>query len=420
MKKNVATIITICFIAAIVIAVVIFLVQQQNNDVENPTPTVTPSTSHSQTNEPTQSQNITEIPLEGLNEKLADVNNPITITLNSEQLKIIDASVSSETYALVYFPDRNISNYENGQFILKTSVFHETNNYIGTITIVSDSYVKAGYLLADKDGKIYFENSEKNQISADVSLRIINRYNPITQQQADDIEGLVNLTNPWYVLDERDDLYILSHVKTAMESLLTEADRQDSSLNMHVASGYRDYASQKQSFDYWVNRRVTQENMTYEQAYDYTAGRVAIPGCSEHHNGLTVDLISYGYMLDESSKDAPYAKWLKDNSYKFGFTIRYEEGKEQYTHITLYEPWHIRYVGLPTAYYLYANNLCMEEFYETLINEGYLDFEYEGETYRYIYSKTYNIYINQNIMDIVQYSSIASGVEGYVLLCKIR
>ena len=217
-----------------------------------------------------------------------------------------------------------------------------------------------------------------------------------------------------------DDLYILSHVKTAMESLLTEADRQDSSLNMHVASGYRDYASQKQSFDYWVNRRVTQENMTYEQAYDYTAGRVAIPGCSEHHNGLTVDLISYGYMLDESSKDAPYAKWLKDNSYKFGFTIRYEEGKEQYTHITLYEPWHIRYVGLPTAYYLYANNLCMEEFYETLINEGYLDFEYEGETYRYIYSKTDNIYINQNIMDIVQYSSIASGVEGYVLLCKIR
>ncbi|MDD2262052.1 MAG: hypothetical protein PHW20_07295, partial [Clostridia bacterium] len=257
MKKNVATIITICFIAAIVIAVVIFLVQQQNNDVENPTPTVTPSTSHSQTNEPTQSQNITEIPLEGLNEKLADVNNPITITLNSEQLKIIDASVSSETYALVYFPDRNISNYENGQFILKTSVFHETNNYIGTITIVSDSYVKAGCLLADKDGKIYVENSEKNQISADVSLRIINRYNPITQQQADDIEGLVNLTNPWYVLDERDDLYILSHVKTAMESLLTEADRQDSSLNMHVASGYRDYASQKQSFDYWVNRRVT-------------------------------------------------------------------------------------------------------------------------------------------------------------------
>ena len=198
------------------------------------------------------------------------------------------------------------------------------------------------------------------------------------------------------------------------------ADAYDASLNMHVASAHRTFDAQKQSFDYWVNRRVAEENMTYTQAYEYTAGRVAIPGCSEHHNGLTLDVIGYGYMLDESSKGAPYALWLKDNSYKYGFTIRYEEGKQQYTKITLYEPWHIRYVGLPTAYYLYREDLCMEQFYIKLLNEKYIEFMYDNETYYYIYSKTDNIYIDTDIMEIIQYSAIASGVDGYVLLCKVK
>lgn len=55
-----------------------------------------------------------------------------------------------------------------------------------------------------------------------------------------------------------------------------------------------------------------------------------------------------------------------------------------------------------------------------LLNEKYIAFMYDNETYCYIYSKTDNIYIDETIMEIIQYSAIASGVDGYVLLCKVK
>ena len=419
-KNKIAIIMTAGILFTVIAAILIFIFQK--DDVPTTSEETSQSSANTQSETPTASESPTQeyTPMSGLNESLPNPNNPYSVILSASQIKQIDNSVADDAYGIVYFPDMTIARYDNGKFILNTKVFHEKNNYIGTFTIISKGFIKASFLLSDRDESIYILKTEKNTVQADLSLKIINRDNPITQQETDGITGLVQLTNPNYVLDNRDDLFILPHIKQALENLLNAADIYDPNLNMHIASAYRDYETQKQSFDYWVNKRVAQENMTYAQAYEYTAGRVAIPGCSEHHNGLTLDVIGYGYMLDESSKDAPYAKWLKDNSYKYGFTIRYEEGKEQYTGITLYEPWHIRYVGLPTAYYLYANNLSMEEFYYLLINKGYIDFEYEGLQYRYIYAQSDNLYIDTDIMDIVQYSNIASGVEGYVLLCKIK
>lgn len=419
-KKTIILLITAGILFSIAAGILIFIFSHESTPSasENPSQPVTNTSSEAPVNSPIPTQEYT--PKEGLNEHLPNPDNPYTVILEASEVKLIDNTASDDAYAVVYFPDISIANYENDKFILNTGVFHEKNNYIGIATIISGNFVKSGYLLSDRDETVYMSKIEKNTVQDDVSLKIINRDNPITQQEADSITGLVQLTDPDYVLDNRDDLFILNHVKEALEKLLLAADAYDASLNMHVASAHRTFDAQKQSFDYWVNRRVAEENMTYTQAYEYTAGRVAIPGCSEHHNGLTLDVIGYGYMLDESSKGAPYALWLKDNSYKYGFTIRYEEGKQQYTKITLYEPWHIRYVGLPTAYYLYREDLCMEQFYIKLLNEKYIEFMYDNETYYYIYSKTDNIYIDTDIMEIIQYSAIASGVDGYVLLCKSK
>jgi hypothetical protein len=62
----------------------------------------------------------------------------------------------------------------------------------------------------------------------------------------------------------------------------------------------------------------------------------------------------------------------------------------------------------------------MEEFYQKLLTEKLIDFTYDNETYRYIYAKNDNIYIDENVMETVQYSRIASNVEGYVVLCKVK
>ena len=50
-------------------------------------------------------------------------------------------------------------------------------------------------------------------------------------------------------------------------------------------------------------------------------------------------------------------KYLKD----FGFILRYPEGKEDITGV-LYEPWHIRYVGVVPAHIIMKNNWTLEEY----------------------------------------------------------
>jgi LAS superfamily LD-carboxypeptidase LdcB len=357
---------------------------------------------------------------EGLNEGLSKENNPKTEILNTKLKKMLDNSLTDDDAVVCYIPDTSLCDIGSEGFVLDTEVFYETGNYLGCVTISSESYTKAAYLMGNKDGSVYLKETEKNSDEASVFLRIINRENPITQQEADGIIRLVALTDPQYVASGRKDLYILEEAKAALEALIFGSENEDSSLDLTVASAYRSYDIQSESFYYWVNKRVNEENMTYDEAYEYTAGRTAIPGCSEHHNGYTMDVITLGSVLDESSENEPYVQWIKGNAYKYGFTVRYPKGTEEYTKITLYEPWHIRYVGYPTAYYLYSEELCMEQFYRKLLTEKYIGFEYDNEAYCYIYSKTDDIYIDKDILDIVQYSSIASGVPGYVLLCRIR
>ena len=46
---------------------------------------------------------------------------------------------------------------------------------------------------------------------------------------------------------------------------------------------------------------------------------------------------------------------------KYGFVIRYPEGKEKITGVN-YEPWHIRYVGEEIAEEIYGSGMTLEEY----------------------------------------------------------
>ena len=65
--------------------------------------------------------------------------------------------------------------------------------------------------------------------------------------------------------------------------------------------------------------------------------------------------------LDVLTKLAPEAKWLANNAYRFGFILRYPEGKEDITGYN-YEPWHIRYVGKEAAKEIYNKGITLEEY----------------------------------------------------------
>ena len=52
-----------------------------------------------------------------------------------------------------------------------------------------------------------------------------------------------------------------------------------------------------------------------------------------------------------------------ENAYKYGFILRYPQGKEDITG-GAYEPWHYRYVGTEAALEIYQKQICLEEYIE--------------------------------------------------------
>jgi len=84
---------------------------------------------------------------------------------------------------------------------------------------------------------------------------------------------------------------------------------------------------------------------------------VAVPGMSEHQLGSAVDI---GADQTKCSNEEVYT-WLAYNAYRYGFVLRYPEGKEEITGIN-YEPWHYRYVGLEAAWEIFEKQICLEEY----------------------------------------------------------
>ena len=84
-------------------------------------------------------------------------------------------------------------------------------------------------------------------------------------------------------------------------------------------------------------------------------------GYSDHHTGMGIQLAyvrnSNNYSL---STDDAY-NWLFENCHKYGFVIRYPEGKEDITGVSDYTDY-FRYVGVAHATYMTEHNLCMEEY----------------------------------------------------------
>lgn len=124
-------------------------------------------------------------------------------------------------------------------------------------------------------------------------------------------------------------------------------------LRLYGVSGYRSYDRQKAIYDSNVATRGEEETNRYS----------ARPGHSEHQTGLAMDVStpSIQFHLDSGFAATPEGKWLADNAYRFGFIIRYPEGKTDITGYA-YEPWHIRYVGIPLAEKLHNENLTLEEY----------------------------------------------------------
>lgn len=150
---------------------------------------------------------------------------------------------------------------------------------------------------------------------------------------------------------------------------------QKAGISLQLISSYRSVAQQEVVFAERKNQLMGQ-GMTEEEAIAKTKETMTEPGYSEHHTGLAVDVVDQAWLnsnpsliLDASYSNTEGAKWLQANSAKYGFIVRYPDGKENITKIT-YEPWHLRYVGKESAQYIVKHQLTFEEYVERIKEWG--------------------------------------------------
>ncbi|MCR5214828.1 MAG: M15 family metallopeptidase [Eubacterium sp.] len=124
----------------------------------------------------------------------------------------------------------------------------------------------------------------------------------------------------------------------------------------YVDTAYIDNAGQQELFDEKVQEFIN-SGMTDEQAKVEAGNCVAQPGTSEHQSGLAIDVYSDAGDEDQTA----LWTWLNENSYKYGYIVRYPENKVDITGVS-YESCHLRYVGVDAANIMFINGWCLEEF----------------------------------------------------------
>ena len=176
------------------------------------------------------------------------------------------------------------------------------------------------------------------------------------------------LANPWNSLPEDFTVELESiggghrvdrRIVYALDTMM--ADLCQDGRSAFVCSSYRTNTKQTTLYNNKINSYLSQGYAEEDAAVE--AGKwVAVPGTSEHQLGLAVDIMASSYLsLDEGQENTKEQQWLMENSYKYGFILRYPNNKTEITGI-YYEPWHYRYVGVVAATEMYERGICFEEY----------------------------------------------------------
>ena len=165
---------------------------------------------------------------------------------------------------------------------------------------------------------------------------------------------LVNALNPvpdWYHLDAVNVVDYHDVDRLCYDALIKMLeDLTSAGIEYTFNSAYRTITEQTTILEYRTREHMKNFKLEFKEARDKAYQTVAVPGTSEHHLGLAVDLLG-----DEA------VAWLTEHCWDYGFIVRYTEEKEPITGI-VDEPWHFRYVGTEVSLDMKGTGLCLEEY----------------------------------------------------------
>ena len=269
-------------------------------------------------------------------------------TLDESKLIVDKLNNKNESYFVKNEKDNNIVS------ILKEKYFLEKNLY---------DYIK------------YKEQNRKTKYSDVIAIVNVhanmNWYDVNTVKDTDmSLDNLI-LVNKFYKLKNDyipDDLtnislsYAYDNNRVREETnnafkKMAEAAKKDN-IKLIANSSFRDYDRQESVY----------KEFYYSKGIDYADNYAARPGHSEHQTGLSIDIFTGGNSTTENFDESDAFKWLVNNSYKYGFILRYPKGKEYLTGYS-YESWHYRYLGVETATKVYKSKLTYDEYYAYYIEK---------------------------------------------------
>lgn len=250
--------------------------------------------------------------------------------------------------------------------------------------------------IADKDNTVRAANTKNIEVTKEEiykgDLLLVNKDYPVKK---DSIRSdIINVNHNselvrGYVIFDRN----LRLSKGVVESFLNVVDAagKDGVQHFLMSSGYRDFQEQSKLYK--------------EMGSDY-----ALPaGYSEHNLGLSLDVGS----TQKKMERAPEGKWIEENVWKHGFVLRYPKNKSHITGIQ-YEPWHIRYVGLPHSAIIQKEKITLEEYLDFLKEKKEISTNVEGKKYTVSYYKVsenrkVNVPVNK------QYEISGNNMDGVIV-----
>jgi len=280
---------------------------------------------------------------------------PSSMTFDKESVTL---EVGEKYESVLCFTPEDITN--------TSAIFYTTDSSIASVT-------NEGIITAKSEGactiEAYYEND--NRLVAYLEVTVIDPF-PITDPETssapkpapkpdsvpnpddlhtiEEIDGItyvdgIMIANKTYTLPADYDPGVQPEAQAAFDEM--QAAASEDGISLWVLSSYRSYYDQEAIYNRYLQWDTKEEVDTYSSR----------PGHSDHQTGYTFDVNS----LEQSFEYDPAGQWLADNCYKYGFIIRYPKGKEDSTGY-MYEPWHIRYIGVEFATKVTTSGLSLEEY----------------------------------------------------------
>ena len=221
--------------------------------------------------------------------------------------------------------------------------------------------INGSKIVAKKKGtSVLTIKNEKNKVSTDIKVTIKKKAKPKEEDKKEEEKT--------YEVVNRDGIYYVEDIMIVNKTYPLPSDYNPGGLKdefmdafyemqahaeldgieLWIQSGFRNYYTQEIIYNNYVSSDGQESADTYS----------ARPGYSEHQSGLAADINN----PDESFNGTAAAEWLKNNCYKYGFIIRFPEGKQDSTGY-MYESWHIRYVGEEWARKITESGKSLEEYF---------------------------------------------------------